>query len=88
MEDSLSKNIRAMAEQVPESLKEGDLTTQASALATDSEPVKSERSGISDLAKMRSERQAFKDSIQKKDDTQLSQSEIDEYKRQMFYQMR
>ena len=62
MTDSLSKNIRALAEQVPESSNaEGDLTTMASALQSDSEPVVCERGGISDLNKMREERQAFKE---------------------------
>lgn len=56
------------------------MTTQASGVASDSEQVKSARSsGISDLNKLRSERQAFKDQMQKKEE--LSQQEIDEYKR-------
>ena len=52
---------------------DGELTTQASALATDSEAKLSARSGgISDLNKLRSERQAFKEQMQQKEG-QLSQ---------------
>lgn len=55
-----------MAEQVNEETKlagiDDNLTTQASALASDSEAVKSARSNeITDLNKLRSERQAFKE---------------------------